>query len=52
MQVDREEFSIEQMMGYLFDQINTRGPVTLNEILPEIYSQERIDRCFPGACWN
>ena len=35
MQVDREEFSIEQMMGYLFDQINTRGRVTLNEIVPE-----------------
>ena len=35
MQVDREEFSIEQMMGYLFDQINTRGTVTLNEIVPE-----------------
>jgi len=39
MQVDREEFSIEQMMGYLFDQINTRGPVTLNEILPEIFTR-------------
>src|SRR5215475_10366984 len=35
LQVEREEFSIEQMMGYLFDQIHTRGPITLNEVLPE-----------------
>jgi len=42
MQVDREEFSIEQMMGYLFDQINTRGPVTLNEILPEIFTKRGL----------
>jgi segregation and condensation protein A len=35
LQVEREEFSIEQMMGYLFDQILTRGPITLNEVLPE-----------------
>jgi segregation and condensation protein A len=42
MQVDREEFSIEQMMGYLFDQINTRGPVTLNEILPEIFTRRGL----------
>jgi len=42
MQVDREEFSIEQMMGYLFDQINTRGPVTLNEILPEILTRRGL----------
>ena len=42
MQVDREEFSIEQMMGYLFDQINTRGPVTLTEVLPEIFTTARI----------
>lgn len=42
MQVDREEFSIEQMMGYLFDQINTRGPVTLNEILPEVLTRRGL----------
>jgi segregation and condensation protein A len=42
MQVDREEFSIEQMMGYLFDQINTRGPVTLNEVLPEIFTRRGL----------
>jgi segregation and condensation protein A len=42
MQVDREEFSIEQMMGYLFDQVNTRGPVTLNEILPEIFTRRGL----------
>jgi segregation and condensation protein A len=42
MQVDREEFSIEQMMGYLFDQINTRGAVTLNEILPEIFTRRGL----------
>jgi len=39
MQVDREEFSIEQMMGYLLDQIQTRGPITLNEVLPEIITR-------------
>jgi len=42
MQVDREEFSIEQMMGYLFDQIHSRGPVTLNEVLPEIITRRGL----------
>jgi segregation and condensation protein A len=42
MQVDREEFSIEQMMGYVFDQINTRGRVTLTEILPETLTQKGL----------
>jgi len=39
LQVEREEFSIEQMMGYLFDQIHTRGPITLNEVLPEVITK-------------
>ncbi|HLQ76438.1 MAG TPA: segregation/condensation protein A, partial [Terriglobia bacterium] len=37
-----EEFSIEQMMGYLFDQIQTRGPITLNEVLPEIITRRGL----------
>jgi len=42
MQVEREEFSIEQMMGFLFDQIQTRGPITLNEVLPEIITRKGL----------
>lgn len=39
MQVDREEFSIEQMMGFLFDQVNSHGPMTLDEVLPEVITR-------------
>jgi segregation and condensation protein A len=43
MQVAREEFSVEQMMGYLFDRIvSARGTVTLTEILPEIDSRRGL----------
>jgi segregation and condensation protein A len=42
MQVEREEFSIEQMMGYLFDQIHRRGPITLNEVLPDIITRRGL----------
>jgi segregation and condensation protein A len=43
MQVDREEFSIEQMMGYLFDRIvSSKHVVTLTEILPAINSKKGL----------
>lgn len=43
MQVDREEFSIEQMMGYLFDRIvSSKHVVTLTEILPAIHSKKGL----------
>lgn len=43
MEVAREEFSVEQMMGYLFDRIvSARGAVTLTEILPEIESRRGL----------
>jgi segregation and condensation protein A len=43
MQVDREEFSIEQMMGYLFDRIvSSKHAVTLTEILPVINSKKGL----------
>ena len=49
MEVTREEFSIEQMMGFLFDNIAAaRGPITLTELLPKIGSQAGLDHCFPG----
>jgi len=43
MQLDREEFSIEQMMGYLFDRIvSSKHVVTLTEILPAINSKRAL----------
>jgi segregation and condensation protein A len=43
MQLDREEFSIEQMMGYLFDRIvSAKHVVTLTEILPAINSKRGL----------
>lgn len=43
MEVAREEFSVEQMMGYLFDRIvSARGTVTLTDILPEIQSRRGL----------
>jgi segregation and condensation protein A len=37
MDVHREEFSVEQMMGFLFENIlRSRGPITLAEILPSV----------------
>ena len=43
MQLDREEFSIEQMMGYLFDRIvSSKHVVTLTEILPAINSKRGL----------
>jgi segregation and condensation protein A len=49
MQVDRDEFSIEQMMGYLFDRIvSSKHPVTLTEILPAINSKRGLIVAFLG----
>ena len=48
MQVDREEFSIEQMMGYLFEQnriVEARGR-RLTEILPAINSTRGLIAAF------
>src|SRR5688572_11840476 len=42
MEVDREEFSMEQMMGYLFEHITAaRGPITLTEVLPLTITSRR-----------
>ncbi|HZI50734.1 MAG TPA: segregation/condensation protein A [Terriglobia bacterium] len=47
MEVSREEFSIEQMMGYLFDQIvSSRRDVTLTEVLPAISSRRGLITAF------
>jgi len=47
MEVSREEFSIEQMMGYLFDQIvSSRRDVTLTEVLPAINSRRGLITAF------
>lgn len=47
LQVDRDEFSIEQMMGYLFDRIvSSKRPVTLTEILPAINSRRGLITAF------
>lgn len=47
MEVSREEFSIEQMMGYLFDRIvSSKHDVTLTEILPEINSRRGLITAF------
>ena len=49
MEVSREEFSIEQMMGYLFDRIVSAGQdVTLTEILPAISSRRGLITAFLG----
>jgi segregation and condensation protein A len=47
MEVSREEFSIEQMMGYLFDRIVSAGrEVTLTTILPAISSRRALITAF------
>lgn len=47
MEVSREEFSIEQMMGYLFDRIvSSRHAVTLTEILPAVNSRRGLITAF------
>jgi segregation and condensation protein A len=47
MEVNREEFSIEQMMGYLFERIvSSRHSVTLSEILPAVNSRRGLITAF------
>jgi len=47
MQVDREEFSIEQMMGYLFERIaGARGSLALSDALPEVTSRRGLITAF------
>jgi len=47
MDVSREEFSIEQMMGFLFENIAAaRGKITLSELLPKIGSRRGLITAF------
>jgi segregation and condensation protein A len=47
MQVHRDEFSVEQMMAYLFEKIMAaRGTVALTEVLPEISSRRGLITAF------
>ena len=47
MEVSRDEFSIEQMMGYLFDKIvSANKDVTLTEVLPAINSRRGLITAF------
>jgi segregation and condensation protein A len=47
MEVSRDEFSVEQMMAYLFEKIvSATGPVALSAILPEITSRRAMITAF------
>lgn len=47
LEVDREEFSVEQMMAFLWENIaKARGSVSLTQILPEISSRRRLITAF------
>ena len=47
MEVSRDEFSIEQMMGYLFDRIvSSKHDLTLTEALPAINSRRGLITAF------
>jgi segregation and condensation protein A len=47
MEVRRDEFSVEQMMAYLFERIvSSRGDVGLTEVLPEITSRRGLITAF------
>jgi segregation and condensation protein A len=47
MEVSRDEFSIEQMMGYLFDRIvSANKDVTLTDIMPAINSRRGLITAF------
>jgi segregation and condensation protein A len=49
LEVDREEFSVEQMMGFLWDNISAaRGGVTLSQILPPISGRKNLITAFLG----
>jgi segregation and condensation protein A len=47
MDVSREEFSIEQMMGFLYENIAAaRGKITLTEILPRVSTKRALVTAF------
>jgi len=47
MDVHREEFSVEQMMGFLFENIAAaRGRITLTEVLPRVTSRRGLITAF------
>ena len=47
MEVEREEFSVEQMMGFLLENISAaRGSITLTEILTHITSRRALITAF------
>jgi segregation and condensation protein A len=49
MEVDREEFSVEQMMGFLWENISAaRDGVTLSQILPPVSSRRNLITAFLG----
>jgi segregation and condensation protein A len=49
MQVDREEFSVEQMMGFLWERISAAGgEVMLSQILPRTPGRKNLISAFLG----
>lgn len=47
IEVNRDEFSVEQMMGYLFDKIaSARGVITLTDALPAVSSRRGLITAF------
>src|SRR2546425_6841559 len=47
MQVDRDEFSVEQMMAFLFEKVmSTSGSVTLSDVLSEVTSRRGLITAF------
>jgi segregation and condensation protein A len=47
MQLNRDEFSVEQMMGFLFEKIvSANGAVALTSILPEVMSRRALITAF------
>ena len=47
MEVDREEFSVEQMMAYLFERIAAaNGSIALTEVLPSVTSRRGLVTAF------
>jgi segregation and condensation protein A len=47
MELSRDEFSVEQMMAYLFEKIvSARGAVAVTDVLPEISSRRGLITAF------
>src|SRR5207302_2059814 len=47
MQVDRDEFSVEQMMAFLFEKVNSApGSVALSDALSEVTSRRALITAF------